>query len=549
MIIALAQLNYHIGNFEQNTSKIIEAVQTAKGNGADLVVFAELAIGGYPAKDLLRLESYVTACQQSLAQIAEHCYGIACIVGLPTRNTTGRGKALFNSAAFVVNGEVKHLVHKGLLPDYDIFDEYRYFQPADTFKCVPFHENKIALTICEDLWNATEPKLYTKSPMDTLRQESPDVIINIAASPFSYGHQRERVAVLRAEAKQTGRPLLYLNQVGAHTDIIFDGRSTVLSPEGELIDRLAPFNEDIRYYKLDNGHIEALQASESPIEDEGDETDLIYQALLLGIRDYFKKSGFKKAILGLSGGIDSAVVAALACEALGPDSVMAVLMPSRYSSDHSISDALDLVRNTGCQHEVIAIQDVADAFDRGLSTAFAGLPPDTTEENIQARIRGTLLMAMANKYGYILLNTSNKSEAAVGYGTLYGDMAGALGVIGDLYKTQVYRLAHHINRHREVIPQNTLTKPPSAELRPDQKDTDSLPEYDILDAILFQYIERERSAEDIIASGFEPTLVRRVLKLVNSAEFKRFQSPPILRISSKAFGSGRTMPLVARYPV
>lgn len=547
MIIALAQLNYHIGNFERNTANVIKAIHTAKNNGADLVVFAELAIGGYPAKDLLRFESFLTACQRSLGQIAEHCHGIACIVGMPVPNTTGHGKALFNSAVFLANGQVQQTVHKGLLPDYDIFDEYRYFQPADTFKCIHYQGKKIALTICEDLWNATEPKLYAKSPMDTLREEDPHIIINIAASPFSYNHQQERVAVLQAEAKQSRRPLLYLNQVGAHTDIIFDGRSIVLSSKGELVDVLAPFEEEIRYYRLNANDLSAMQAP-SHLQ-QADETSLIHQALLLGIRDYFEKSGFKKAILGLSGGIDSAIVAALACEALGPQNVLAVLMPSKYSSDHSIKDALDLVENTGCRHETIAIQGIADAFDQGLAPVFDGLQPDITEENIQARIRGTLLMAMANKYGHILLNTSNKSEAAVGYGTLYGDMAGALGVIGDLYKTQVYQLAHHINRNGEIIPTNTLVKPPSAELRPGQKDSDSLPEYNLLDAVLFHYIEQEKSAEQIIALGFERPLVHRILKLVNNAEFKRFQSPPILRVSNKAFGSGRAMPLVAKYPI
>ncbi len=547
MIIALAQLNYHIGNFEQNTAKIIRTIHAARDQGADLVVFAELAIGGYPAKDLLRSDAFLAACQQSLLQIAEQSLGIACIIGVPLSNTTGRGKALFNSAVFLAEGKVQQIVNKGLLPDYDIFDEYRYFQPADTYQCISYQGHRIALTICEDLWNAAEPKLYAGSPMDKLREEQPDIIINIAASPFSYSHQQERIAVLQTEAKRSKLPLLYLNHVGAHADIIFDGRSIILSDEGELVDTMAPFEEDICYYRLENNKIAPLQKRsdlQQPVE-----IALIYQALLLGIRDYFKKSGFTRAVVGLSGGIDSAVVAALACEALGPENVMAVLMPSVYSSDHSISDALDLVHYTGCLHEIIPIQPIAEAFNQQLTTAFKGLPPDITEENIQARIRGTLLMAMANKHGYILLNTSNKSEAAVGYGTLYGDMAGALGVIGDVYKTQVYQLAHYINRDRILIPHNTLIKPPSAELRPDQQDSDSLPEYELLDAVLFQYIEHKKSAEQLVGLGFDPALVNRILKLVNQAEFKRFQSPPILRISNKAFGGGRVMPLVAKYPL
>lgn len=547
MIIALAQLNYHIGNFERNTAKIIQAIQTARDEGADLVVFAELAIGGYPAKDLLRADAFLARCQQSLLQIADQCRGIACIIGVPTPNATGSGKPLFNSAAFLADGETQQIVHKGLLPDYDIFDEYRYFQPGDTFHCVQHQGHRIALTICEDLWNADEPKLYANSPMDSLRSENPDMIINIAASPFSYHHQQERMKVLQATARQSQLPLLYLNQVGAHTDIIFDGRSVVLSADGVLTDTLPAFKEDIRYYRCEDREVTPLQ-KHANVHPSG-EIALIHDALLLGIRDYFEKSGFKRAILGLSGGIDSALVAALACEALGPENVMAVLMPSTYSSDHSIKDALDLVRDTGCAHEIIPIQTVADAFGDILSPAFKNLQPDTTEENIQARIRGTLLMAMANKHGYILLNTSNKSEAAVGYGTLYGDMAGALGVIGDVYKTQVYQLAHHINRNKPVIPHNTLVKPPSAELRPEQQDSDSLPEYELLDAVLFHYIENEKSAEQIVALGFEPAVVARIVTLVNHAEFKRFQSPPVLRVSKKAFGNGRAMPLVANYPV
>lgn len=546
MIIALAQLNYHIGNFERNLDRITQAIQQAKDQGADLVVFAELAIGGYPAKDLLRSPAFLDRCEQAVVEIASHCRGIACIVGAPVRNTSGKGKPLYNAALLIADGAVQQVVHKGLLPDYDVFDEYRYFQPAETFQCITYQNRKIALTICEDLWNIASPKLYRRNPMEVLRGENPDVIINIAASPFSYNHLRERMEVLQSHAKETQAPLLYVNQVGAHADIIFDGRSLILSPTGELVDMMASFDEDLKYYRLHENNVTALQKSadvQPPLD-----TPLIHQALLLGIRDYFNKSGFKKAVVGLSGGIDSALVAALACEALGAENVMAVLMPSVYSSDHSLTDALDLVRNTGCRHEIIPIQPMADAFHQSLDKAFNGLAPDVTEENIQARIRGTLLMAFSNKLGYILLNTSNKSEAAVGYGTLYGDMAGALGVIGDVYKTQVYKLASYINRHREIIPQHTIVKPPSAELRPGQKDSDSLPEYELLDSVLFQYVENEKSAAQIVALGFDEALVRRVLNLVDRAEFKRFQAPPILRVSSKAFGSGRAMPLVARYP-
>ncbi|MEC3880493.1 NAD+ synthase [Parapedobacter sp. 10938] len=547
MIIALAQLNYHIGNFDRNTAAIIDAIHSAQAKGAHLIVFAELAIGGYPAKDLLRSPAFLANCESAAAEIASHCTDIACIIGAPVGNTTGKGKPLHNAALFIEGGRIQQVVHKGLLPDYDVFDEYRYFQPAEAFGCINYHGKKIALTICEDLWNITSPQLYRRSPMDALAEEHPDLIINIAASPFSYNHLNARLDVLRTHAKDNAIPLLYLNQVGAHTDIIFDGRSIVLSPTGELVDLMASFAEAVNFYEVGDNGVTPLQQAD-PVHHPLD-TPLIHKALLLGIRDYFGKSGFSKAVVGLSGGIDSAVVAALACEALGAENVMAVLMPSVYSSDHSITDALALVQNTGCLHEIVPIRPMAEAFEESLGTAFEGLSADVTEENIQARIRGTLLMAFSNKLGYILLNTSNKSEAAVGYGTLYGDMAGALGVIGDVYKTQVYHLANYLNRNGEVIPQHTITKPPSAELRPGQKDSDSLPDYELLDGVLFQYLENEKSATQIIALGFEEALVNRVLHLVNRAEFKRFQAPPVLRVSSKAFGAGRAMPLVATYPL
>lgn len=547
MIIALAQLNYPIGSFGPNTDAVIGAINNAKNRGADLVVFAELAVGGYPAKDLLRSPAFLERCEAAIAEIASQCMDIACIIGAPVRNTSGKGKPLHNAALFIEDGQITHVIHKGLLPDYDVFDEYRYFQPAGDFGCITFKGRKIALTICEDLWNIASPKLYHRNPMEVLAEENPAIIINIAASPFSYNHLSERMEVLRTHAKNTGAPLIYVNQVGAHADLIFDGRSLVLSASGDTLDMMGSFTEDFKCY-------EWQEKTVTPLHEVGTiprpmDTPLIHEALLSGIRDYFNKSGFAKAVVGLSGGIDSAVVAALACEALGPDNVLAVLMPSVYSSDHSITDAIGLVHATGCQHEVIPIQPMAEAFEQSLAQAFTGLSADVTEENIQARIRGTLLMAFSNKQGYILLNTSNKSEAAVGYGTLYGDMAGALGVIGDVYKTQVYKLANYINREREIIPQHTIVKPPSAELRPGQKDSDSLPEYELLDAVLFQYIENEKSAAQIVALGFDESVVHRILHLVNRAEFKRFQAPPILRVSSKAFGAGRSMPLVAQYPL
>ncbi|WP_028295482.1 NAD+ synthase [Olivibacter sitiensis] len=545
MIIALAQLNYHIGDFEKNTAKIVQTIKRAKEQGADLIVFAELAIGGYAAKDLFRYKAFLDDCEKHVALIARECIGIACVIGGPVRNVEGYSKSLSNAAFFMAEGKVQHIVRKTLLPDYDVFDEYRYFEPNKHFGCITFEGKKIAVTICEDLWGPLQPHLYGVDPLKELAKEGPDFVVNIAASPFSLGHYETRLSVLLPQAKDYGLPMFYVNQVGAHTDIIYDGRSLVIDAAGEVAGTLAAFKEELRFYSLDEGGKISAKGNYSPYKEPSEEA-LIHDALVLGIRDFFQKSGFSKAILGLSGGIDSAVVASLACEALGAENVMAVLMPSVYSTDHSLKDALDLVRNTGCMHEVIPIKTVAAAFDDILSEAFRGKSPDITEENIQARCRAVILMAMSNKHGYILLNTSNKSEAAVGYGTLYGDMAGALGIIGDVLKTKVYALARYINREREIIPINTMTKAPSAELRHDQKDSDSLPEYDILDAILTFYVEYERSGEEIKLMGFDKDVVERVISLVNGAEFKRFQTPPILRVTRKSFGAGRMMPLVAR---
>jgi len=544
MKIALAQLNYHIGNFESNTKKIIDHIALAKAEGADLVVFAELAVCGYPPRDFLEFEEFISLCDDAAKQIAIHCRGIACIVGLPVKNEQAAGKDLYNAALFIENGEVKAITRKALLPNYDVFDEYRYFEPANEFSCIDFQGTKIALTICEDLWNINNNPLYVSNPMDILINEAPDIMINIAASPFSYQHDDERRVVLADNAKKYNLPLLYVNQVGAQTEIIFDGGSMVFDSEGNLLHEMPYFKEHLSVYELVNNQIQGFSPEEhQPVPDIAQ----IHDALILGIQDYFSKSGFSKAVLGLSGGIDSAIVCALACRALGPENVMAVLMPSKYSSDHSIKDALDLVEHFGCKHEIIPIAEAADAFDSMMSKAFTGLSFNLTEENIQARSRGIVVMAMSNKFGYILLNTSNKSECAVGYGTLYGDMCGAIGVIGDVYKTQIYELAHYINKDGEVIPENTIVKPPSAELRPGQKDSDSLPDYDTLDAILYQFIELKKSSAAIIALGYEEALVRRIIKMVNAAEFKRYQTPPILRVSPKAFGMGRRMPIVGKY--
>jgi len=548
--IALAQRNYHIGNFDANTQKIIDTINEARNSGAHLVVFAELCVCGYPARDFFEFKEFIGLCQDAVKKIAAVCTDIACVVGLPTYNLKDQGKDLFNSAYFIEDGKVKAIVNKALLPNYDVFDEYRYFEPETEFNCIDFKGYRIALTICEDLWNTIENPLYITRPMDKLITQDPDVMINIAASPFAYNHDEERIDILSNNAKQYNLPLFYVNQVGAQTELIFDGGSLVFDAEGKLVDELPYFKEHIAYYDLEKKGKQTTVNFTHPNTIKPAHTsdvEQIHQGLLLGIRDYFYKSGFSKAILGLSGGIDSAVVCALAAEALGAENVMAVLLPSRFSSDHSIADAEDLVKNLGCLSETIYIKDITEAFEGALHPQFADLPFNIAEENIQSRSRAVLLMAMCNKFGYILLNTSNKSEAAVGYGTLYGDMCGGISVLGDVYKTQVYELANYINRDSEVIPVNSITKPPSAELRPGQKDSDSLPEYDILDTILMEYIENRRSSTEIVALGYDEQVVRRVLKLVNGAEHKRYQTPPILRVSPKAFGMGRRMPIVGKY--
>lgn len=541
MRIALAQNNYHTGNFSQNTEKMLASIQQAKTAGADLVVFAELSVCGYPPRDFLEFDHFLQLSETAIDRLATACVGIAAIVGVPVYNQLGQGKRLYNAAVLLEDGAVKQVVAKSLLPTYDVFDEYRYFEPAKTSRVVAFKGHKIALTICEDLWNIGQHALYPRSPMDELALEKPDLIINIAASPFSTQQQAERLYVLGENARKYQLPIIYVNHVGAQTELIFDGNSMVLNPEGRPVQQLKSFEED--FATVDMDQLLTQNASSYPIE----KMPAIYSALTLGIRDYFGKLGFQKAILGLSGGIDSALVAVLAAEALGAENVHCLLMPSRYSSDHSIADSLDLVKNLGISHDVLSIEEAFEAYENTLSGPFSGTQPNITEENLQSRIRGMLLMAYTNKFGYILLNTSNKSELAVGYGTLYGDMCGGLSVIGDLYKTEVFALCRYINRDIEIIPDNIITKPPSAELRPDQKDSDSLPDYDLLDQILYRYIEQRQAPAQIIEAGLPAEVVQKVMRLVNMNEYKRHQTPPILRVSTKAFGMGRRMPIVAKY--
>ncbi len=546
MRIALAQLNYHIGNFDANLVKMLTAVSSAKAANADLIVFAELAVCGYPPRDFLEFSDFTARCKASVEELAKAADTIGIIVGSPSVNPKIEGKNLFNSAYFLSEGKIQALANKALLPNYDIFDEYRYFEPNTVFNCIDFKGEKIALTVCEDLWDIDESdKLYVRSPMEELAKENPTLMINIAASPFDYAHAQAREDVLVKNVQKYKLPLFYVNHVGAQTDLIFDGGSLVVNADGNISSRMAFFEEDFQVFDTTESSV-MLSASKHK-EELPEPIALIHDALVLGIKDYFQKLGFTKAILGLSGGIDSAVVLVLAARALGKENVFPVMLPSQFSSDHSVSDSVTLCNNLGCGVENIAIEKPFAAFEEILKPQFKGLPFGLAEENMQARIRMVTLMALSNKFGYILLNTSNKSEAAVGYGTLYGDMAGGIAVLGDLYKTQVYQLAEYMNKDGEVIPRNIITKAPSAELRPGQKDSDSLPEYDILDKVLYQYIEKRQGPRELIAMGFDEALVARILKLVNTNEHKRHQTPPILRVSPKAFGPGRRLPIVGKY--
>lgn len=602
MKIALAQQNYHVGNFEENTRKIIAGIDQAKAAGADLVVFTEMTVCGYPPRDFLEFDDFIAQCDAAIDRIRQEADTIGVIVGAPARNPNREGKDLFNAAWLLHEKEIKGVAHKTCLPNYDVFDEYRYFEPAFEWKVIPFKGKKLALVICEDSWNFGDNPLYRVCPMDQLIRQHPDMIINISASPFDYDHDDDRKEVVRQNVLKYRIPMYYCNAVGAQTELIFDGGSIVYDANGNLIREMKYFEEDFAVVPLphpvpplfeeilpglsvrtDAEDMEEETLSAPPdtsiapkdpgaatltpavfdkdmrvskqndpdrvIEYLTDERNIVQirKALVLGIRDYFSKLGFKKAILGSSGGIDSAVTLALACEALGKENVRAILLPSAYSTSHSVSDAEQLSRNLGNPYDIIPIREVYDALTHTLEPAFKDTPFGLAEENLQSRTRGNILMGLANKFGYVLLNTSNKSELSTGYGTLYGDMAGGLSVLGDVYKGQVYALARDINRDGEIIPVNILHKAPSAELRPGQKDSDSLPDYDILDKVLYQYIERRQGPAAIVAMGIEKTVVARILRLVNTSEYKRNQFCPIIRVSCKAFGMGRRMPIVGKY--
>ena len=558
MKICIAQQNYHIGNFEQNTHKIICAIEEAKKQGADLILFSEMSVCGYPARDFVEFDDFITKCYESIEQIKAAADTIGVLIGSPARNTNKKGKDLFNAAFFLYEQKIIAEIHKTLLPTYDVFDENRYFEAADEWKVISFKGKKLAITICEDIWNLGDNPLYRICPMDKMMEQSPDILLNLSASPFDYTHDEDRKATIKANVLKYKIPLFYCNAVGSQTEIVFDGGSFAFDKMANLCGALPMFESALAVFDCaDDGSILAPilePASSVPSKELNPLTlipelniDQVYNALVLGVKDYFTKMGFKKAILGSSGGIDSAVTLAIACDALGKENVHAILMPSPYSTEHSVNDAVQLSKNLNNPYDTIPIKEVYESFLTTLKPLFKELPFSLAEENIQSRSRGNILMALANKFGYVLLNTSNKSELATGYGTLYGDMAGGLGVLGDCYKLQVYELAKYINRSTEIIPQHIITKAPSAELRPDQKDSDSLPAYEILDQILFQYIEKRASPSAIKALGFDQDLVDKTLKMVNTNEYKRNQFCPIIRISPKAFGVGRRVPIVAKY--
>jgi NAD+ synthase (glutamine-hydrolysing) len=558
MKITIAQQNYHIGNFEQNTEKMLCAIEEAKKQGADLILFSEMSVCGYPARDFVEFNDFINKCYDSIEQIKKAADTIGVLIGSPARNPNKKGKDLFNAAFFLYDQKIVAEIHKTLLPTYDVFDENRYFEPADDWKVIPFKGKKLAITICEDIWNLGDNPLYRICPMDKMMDQQPDILLNLSASPFDYTHDEDRKATIKANVVKYKKPLFYCNAVGSQTEIVFDGGSYVFDKDANLCGSLPMFESAMQTFECnEDGSINAPilePAARVPNKELNPakllpelNIDQVYKALVLGVKDYFNKMGFKRAILGSSGGIDSAVTLAIACDALGKENVHAILMPSPYSTEHSVNDAVQLSKNLDNPYDIIPIKEVYESFLTTLKPIFKDLPFSLAEENIQSRSRGNILMAIANKLGYVLLNTSNKSELATGYGTLYGDMAGGLGVLGDCYKMQVYALAQYINRDQEIIPNHIITKAPSAELRPDQKDSDSLPAYEILDQILYQYIEKRADPSAIKALGFDATLVDRTLKMVNTNEYKRNQFCPIIRISPKAFGVGRRVPIVAKY--
>ena len=551
MKIALGQINPTVGDFSGNAAKHIEFSRRAQAGGADLILFPELSVCGYPPRDLVERSSFLARNHEVVEQIAASTRGISVICGLVTPAESETGKSVMNSAALLQEGKIVFVQSKMLLPTYDVFDEMRNFAPAKSQKVFSLCGNQVALTICEDAWNDKlfwPKRLYTVDPIEGLIRAGGSVVLNISASPFWIGKRDLRRDMLASIARHHKVPVAMVNQIGGNDSLIFDGSSIVLNAEGKVIAQGKSFEEDLLYFDSNN-----LTGDLHP-QIEGEDAS-VYGALVLGTRDYMRKCGFKKAIIGLSGGIDSALTAVIAADAVGSENVIGIGMPGPYSSQGSIDDARQLASNLGIRFELLSINCAYEAYKGILKDVFAGQKEDVTEENIQSRARGTLLMALSNKFGAIVLSTGNKSELGVGYCTLYGDMVGGLAVISDVPKTMVYRLSHYVNGtsvngRREVIPRATLEKPPSAELRPNQKDSDSLPPYEVLDAVLEDYVEDAHSAEQIASDrGFDIELVRRVVRMVDRAEYKRQQAAPGIKISSKAFGYGRRFPIAAKNEV
>jgi NAD+ synthase (glutamine-hydrolysing) len=541
--VALAQINPTVGDFQGNAAKIIELAQRAQSAAAELILFPELSVPGYPPRDLVERPSFVTRNRETVEHIAQSTRGISVICGLVTPAHAETGKSAMNSAALLRNGQIAFLQSKMLLPTYDVFDEMRNFAPAKSQALFSLDEKQVALTICEDAWNDKHywnKRLYTADPVEALMQAGGKLLLNISASPFWLGKRAMRKEMLATIARRYRVPVALVNQVGGNDSLVFDGSSLVLNPEGEVIAQGKSFEEDLIYFDSERLTGEVHEQIEN-------EDGAAYNALVLGTRDYVRKCGFRRVIIGLSGGIDSALTAAIAVDALGAENVVGIGMPGPYSSSGSVEDAKALAQNLAIQFELLPIADIYRAYENTLREVFVGRKPDETEENLQSRARGTLLMALSNKFGAIVLSTGNKSELAVGYCTLYGDMAGGLAVISDVPKTLVYRLSRYVNSRRALIPQATIDKPPSAELRPGQKDSDTLPPYDVLDAILEDYVEESHGAEQIAQErGFAVELVRRVIRMIERSEYKRQQAAPGIKISAKAFGYGRRFPIAAK---
>jgi NAD+ synthase (glutamine-hydrolysing) len=540
MKIALAQINTTVGDITGNRDRALGAMEKARGLGADIVALPELFLTGYPPRDLLGLHGFVESNLKALKEIAARSDKMGVVIGFADRNLKREGRNLHNSAAFLAEGKIQAVTHKTLLPTYDVFDEDRYFQSSDHVQLVPFRGHSLGISICEDAWNSEDfwPKpLYATDPIRNQVEKGADLLINISASPFEIEKPKLRFQMLQDHVRRHHVPLIYVNLVGGNDDLLFDGNSLALGKSGNVIAQGKSFSEDLLLIDSSSEEDRGYQ--------EGETLQNLFEALVMGTRDYVRKCRFKSAVLGVSGGIDSSIVACIACEALGPENVLGVSMPSMYSAQESYDDARMLAQNLGMNFKAIPIRPVFDAFEKSLAGIFAGLRQDETEENLQARIRGTILMALSNKFGHLVLGTGNKSELGAGYCTLYGDMAGGLAVISDVPKTMVYRLANYINRQKEIIPQNTIQRPPTAELRPNQTDQDTLPEYTLLDGILQLRVEEQMSVHEIVARGYERQMVEKVVRMIHANEYKRRQAATGLKVTTRAFGTGRRMPIAS----